>query len=133
MRSTVTPKTIRRLIAADGYLELDLPQKAAEELSKIDHAGPLEGPRQLLMGLARKRSGEAEHAIRHLENAARIMPRSARRFAWSELVSCYRCAGSEDMAKLAESLGGDREFELRIALPNAELKITSTESSANIV
>ena len=84
MRSTVTPKTIRRLIAADGYLELDLPHKAADELSKIDHAGPLEGPRQLLMGLARKRAGEAEHAIRHLESAARIMPRSARRFATAQ-------------------------------------------------
>ncbi|MCR9199379.1 MAG: hypothetical protein NXI04_12095 [Planctomycetaceae bacterium] len=133
MRSNVTPKTIRRLIAADGYLELDLPEKAALELSKIDHAGPLEGPRQLLMGLARKRAGEPENAILHLEQAARIMPKPARRFAWSELASCYRCAGSDDMADLAESLGGDREFELRIALPSAELKITSTNSSANIV
>ena len=133
MRSIITPKTIRRMVAADGYLELNLPGLAVEELQKVDHAGPLEGPRQLLLGLARKRSGDSEGAIRHLEQAARTMPKPARRFAWSELVSCYRCTGSEDMAELADSLGGDREYELRIALPNAELTISSTESATEAI
>lgn len=133
MRSIITPKTIRRLVAADGYLELDLPHLALEELQKVGKAGPLEGPRQLLLGLSRKRSGDSEGAIRHLEQAARIMPKPARRFAWSELISCYRCTGSEGMAELAESLGGDREYELRIALPSAELTISSTESTTEAI
>ena len=133
MRSSITPKTIRRLVAADGYLELSLPHRAVVELEKVDSAGPLEGPRQLLMGLAKKRSGNSEAAISHLENAARLMPKPARSFAWSELASCYRCIGSDDMADLAESLGGDREYELRIALPSAELTITSTESASSTI
>ena len=51
MRSRVTPKMIRRLLAADGYLHLDLPHQAIDELNKISDAGALEGPRQLLLGL----------------------------------------------------------------------------------
>lgn len=133
MRSIITPKTIRRMVAAEGYLELNLAHRAVQELEKVGSAGPLEGPRQLLLGLAKKRSSDSEGAIRHLEQAARIMPKPARRFAWSELVSCYRCIGSEDMAELAESLGGDRDYELRIALPSAELTITSTEPSTELI
>lgn len=133
MRSNITPKTIRRIVAADGYLELNLPHRAVEELEKVDSAGPLEGPRQLLLGLAKKRSGDSAGAIRNLEQAARIMPKPARRFAWSELASCYRCTGSEDMADLAESLGGDKDYELQIALPSAQLTITSTESTTELI
>ena len=133
MRSSITPKTIRRLVAADGYMELNMPDRAVTELRKVDDAGPLEGPRQLLMGLALKRAGELESAIPHLEQAARKMPSAARRFAWSELVSCYRSVGSQDMADLAETLGGDREYELRTALPYAELTLRSTDTAAEVI
>lgn len=133
MRSSVTPKTIRRLVAADGYMELNMPGKAITELEKVDNAGPLEGPRQMLLGVAKKRSGNSEGAISHLESAARLMPKPARRFAWSELVTCYRGIGSDEMANLAESLGGDTQYELRIALPFAELTISSTESASELI
>lgn len=133
MRSAIAPKSIRRLVAADGYLELDMPQRALDELYKIDDAGPLEGPRRLLLGIAHKQAGEQEEAIPHLESAARLMPKPARRFAWSELTSCYRSVGSNDLADLAETLGGDRDYELRIALPHAELTITSTESAPELI
>ncbi len=133
MRSSITPKTIRRMVAADGYMELNMPERAVCELQKVDNAGPLEGPRQLLLGLAMKRAGNFEDAIPHLELAARKMPSAARRFAWSELVSCYRHIGCQDIADLAETLGGNKEYELRIALPFAELTITSTESKAEAI
>lgn len=133
MRSQITPKSIRRMVAADGYMALNMPERAITELHKVDNAGPLEGPRRLLLGLALKRTGDAESAIPHLEKAARMMPSSARRFAWSELASCYRCSGSDEMADLAESLGGDREYELHIALPCGELTITSTEETADVI
>ena len=133
MRSAITPKSIRRLVAADGYLELNMPARALTELYKVDDAGPLEGPRRLLLGIAHKRAGEQEEAIPHLEQAARIMPKPARRFAWSELTTCYRAVGSDDLADLAETLGGDRDYELRIALPFDELTITSTESAPELI
>lgn len=133
MRSAVAPKSIRRLVAADGYLELNMPQRALDELYKIDDAGPLEGPRRMLLGIAHKHLGENTEAIPHLEAAARVMPKPARRFAWSELTTCYRAVGSDDLADLAENLGGPNDFELRIALPMAELTITSTESQAELI
>jgi Flp pilus assembly protein TadD len=133
MRTPVTPKTIRRLLAADGYLHLELPQKAVNELEKIENAGVLEGPRRLLLGLALKRNGEAELAIQHLETAARIMPAPVRSFAWSELAACYRSMQSDDLADLAESLGGEKAYELRIALPFEEISIESTVETAEVV
>lgn len=133
MRSQVTPKSIRRLVAADGYLTLNMPDQAIEELQKVDDAGPLEGPRRLLLGLAHKRSGASDRAIVHLEQAARLMPRPIRSFAWSELAGCYREVGNADLADLAETLGGDGAYELRIALADSELNIRSTESLTEII
>ncbi|MCA9082413.1 MAG: hypothetical protein KDA81_00090 [Planctomycetaceae bacterium] len=133
MRTQLTPKSIRRIVAADGYLELGMPQQAILELEKAGEAGPLEGPRRLLMGLAMKRSGSLETAIPHFEQAARLMPSAVRRFVWSELAACYRHVGSEELADLAENLGGTQGYELRIALPEAELRITSTEEATETI
>ena len=133
MRTPITPKTIRRLLAADGYMHLDLPQRAVSELEKAGHAGPLEGPRQLILGLALKRLGDSDSAIEHLEEAARVMPSPVRSFAWSELAECYRDSGSEDLADFAETLGGGKRYELRIALPFGEISVESTESTPEVV
>ncbi len=126
MRSTVTPKTIRRLLAADGYLHLELPHQAVAELQKVGDAGNLEGPRQLLLGISLKRAGDPVAATEHLEAAARVMPGPVRNFAWSELADCYRESGSEELAEFAESLGGEKTYELRIALPFGEISVEST-------
>ncbi|MCH2201326.1 MAG: hypothetical protein MK102_05125 [Fuerstiella sp.] len=133
MRSPVTPKVIRRLLAADGYLHLELPELAVSELQKIKNAGPLEGPRHLLLGLALKRAGESELAIEHLETAARVMPTPVRSFAWSELADCYRSIGSFALANFADSLGGEKTYELRIALPFGEISIESTGATVEVV
>ncbi len=116
----MAPKTVRRLLSADGYLDLGMPTQAARELDKITDAGPLEGPRQLLLGIALKQSQNHSLAIQHLEKAARIMPSPIRRFAWKELVEAYRAVGSEELAELAEKLAGDGEYQLKITLPLAE-------------
>ena len=132
MRSTVTPKTIRRLLAADGYLHLELPHQAIIELEKIREAGVLEGPRRLLMGISLKRCGDFAAATEHLEIAARTMPGPVRNFAWSELAECYRDSGSDELADLAESLGGEKTYELRIGLPFGEISVESTNATHEI-
>ncbi len=71
MRVQLTPKTVRRLLSADGYLDLGMPERAVEELEKIEDAGPLEGPRQLLHGIALKQTSNHRDAITHLERTAR--------------------------------------------------------------
>ena len=120
MRVQMAPKTVRRLLSADGYLDLGMPTQAARELDKITDACPLEGPRQLLLGIALKQSQNHSLAIQHLEKAARIMPSPIRRFAWKELVEAYRAVGSEELAELAEKLAGEGEYQLKITLPLAE-------------
>ena len=81
----------------------------------------------MLLGLALKRAGHADEAIGPLEQAARVMPSPVRSFAWSELAECYRNVGSE------ESLGGEKSYELRIALPFGEINIGTTEPTAEAV
>ena len=123
MRIQMTPKTVRRLLSADGYLDLGMPERAIEELEKITDAGPLEGPTQLMHGIALKQVGNFTDAITHLEKAARIMPSPIRRFAWRELVDAYRAVGSMQLAETAQKLGGDGEFQLKIALPFANMTL----------
>lgn len=132
MRIQMTPKTVRRLLSADGYIDLGMPERAIEELEKITDAGPLEGPTQLMHGIALKQVGNFTDAITHLEKAARIMPSPIRRFAWRELVDAYRAVGSMQLAETAQKLGGDGEFQLKIALPfaNMTLDIPSNPKTA---
>ena len=120
MRVQMTPKAVRRLLSADGFLDLGMPQQALAELDKIDDAGVLEGPRQLLHGVALKQVDNHRDAITHLERAARLMPSPIRRFAWRELVDSYRAVGSEELATLAQKLGGEGDCQLKITLPNSQ-------------
>jgi predicted Zn-dependent protease len=129
MRIQMTPKTVRRILSADGYLDLGMPEKAVEELEKIGDAGPLEGPVQLMYGIALKQTQNFRDAITHLEKAARVMPSPIRRFAWRELVEAYRAVGSEELATLAQKLGGDGEFQLKIALPFAQMTLNIPAST----
>lgn len=128
MRIQMTPKIVRRLLSADGYLDLGMPDRAVEELAKIDDAGPLEGPVQLLHGIALKQTNNNRDAIPHLERAARIMPSPIRRFAWRELVDAYRAVGSDELAEMAQKLGGDGDFQLKIALPFAQMMLNIPNS-----
>ena len=123
MRIQMTPKTVRRLLSADGYLDLGMPERAIEELDKVTDAGPLEGPTNLMRGIALKQVGNFMAAITQLEKAARIMPKPIRRFAWRELVDAYRAVGSMELAEMAEKLGGSGEFQLKIALPFADMTL----------
>jgi predicted Zn-dependent protease len=130
MRVSLTPRAVRRLLAADGYLDLGMPEQAVEELDRIDAAGPLEGPRQLLRGIAMKQLDDHTTAIQHLEKAARLMPSPVRKFAWRELAESYEAVGSEDLAALATKLAGPIDYQLRISLPFSDLTIESTARSA---
>ena len=129
MRIQMTPKTVRRILSADGYLDLGMPERAIEELDRIEDAGPLEGPVHLLHGIALKQTQNHRDAITHLEKAARIMPSPIRRFAWRELVDAYRAVGSDALADMAQKLGGDGEFQLKISLPFADLTLNIPTSS----
>lgn len=126
MRANISPTTIRNLIAADGYLDLEMPEHALRELENMGDAGLYEPPRQYLMGRALKMMDRLDDAIRPLEEAARHMPAPIRRLAWAELTECYRHLGSEELAQIAESLAGPavaEEGAQKLVLPQVELNL----------
>lgn len=133
MRANVSPRTIRNLVAADGYLDLDMPEHALRELNDIDDAGFYEPPRQFLIGRALKMLDRLEEAIRPLEEAARRMPSPYRKLAWGELTECYRHLGSEELAQIAESLAGPGEemATYRLVMPEVELDLDTREAFGN--
>ena len=128
MRTQITPTQLRHLLAADGYLDLQLPEAALRELRKSANLGPMEGPRMLLMGKALKQMFQHDEAIEVLERAARILPKPVRRIAWRELVECYRSVGSEQLADFAEQLAGEEPLRFSVSLADSEIVLESDSS-----
>lgn len=120
-------------MAADGYLDLEMPEHALRELNDIDDAGFYEPPRQFLIGRALKMLDRFEDAIRPLEEAARRMPSPLRRLAWGELTECYRHLGSEELARIAESLAGpsDTQTAYRLVLPETDIEFEVSDDHSD--
>ncbi|MDA1162412.1 MAG: hypothetical protein O3B13_04870 [Planctomycetota bacterium] len=101
-------RTIRRLTAAEGYLELELPAEALVELQKIQNPGPFGGPFMWLTGEALRKQGLFDEAIAPLRQAARALPLPTGRHAWDALRECLeksgRSAAAEDMNQAMEYL-----------------------------
>jgi tetratricopeptide (TPR) repeat protein len=104
MASPFSQKTIRRLTAAEGYLELNMPERAMEELLSIDNAGPLEAVVCWLTGETFKAQERYAEAIAPLERAARLIPAPYNKQAWMSLSECFRHRGEIDMAEIAEGV-----------------------------
>ena len=98
----------RRLTAAEGYLELGLPESALAELQSIDNPGPFEGPYMWLMGESLRNQGMYDEAIAPLRHAARALPTEVGQQAWTALKECLeksgRSATAVDMAQTMEYL-----------------------------
>ena len=104
MHYNPTQRTLRRLIAAEGYLELGLPRYALEELDAIEDAGPLAPPMHYMRGEALRAQQKYEDAIHPLQTAAKLIPAPHNKQAWLALSDCLRHRGQEAMADAAESL-----------------------------
>jgi tetratricopeptide (TPR) repeat protein len=95
-----TRKIARRLLAADGYLDLRMPVQALKELDKIEDPGSFEASVYFLRGMCLKQLGDFDHAIPWLEEAARLIPAPLSRFTWKSLEECYSAQGNETMAAM---------------------------------
>ena len=126
MRAQISPRTVRRLVAADGYLDLRMPDRALDELDQIEDAGFYEAPRAFLTGRALMELDRHDEAIGPLEQAARLMPSPHRRLAWQALSECYTRTGSEQLAQIAQGLAGPGKTRksFRVVLPSVEVSIT---------
>lgn len=106
MRS-ISPRIVRQLTAADGYLELGMPSHALNELGAIGDAGPLTPAVDFMTGLALKDQGRYDAAIVALQRAAIEIPVPHNRDVWLSLGECYRAAGSPELAVIADLFAED--------------------------
>lgn len=102
MDVNLVPKTIRRLQAAEGYLELNLPERALAELNAIQDQGPFEAAIALLEGEALKTQQRYDEALVPLKRAATLIPSPLNKRAWRSLSVCYRESGRADLAEIAD-------------------------------
>jgi tetratricopeptide (TPR) repeat protein len=117
-------KTIRRLEAAEGYLELQLPARALEELGAIEEPGPFEASISLLKGEALKGQERYDDAIAALHKAAQMIPAPHNRRAWKSLGECYRLDGREELATLVDTFASAPQAPPRIIAPIINISIT---------
>lgn len=97
-----TVKTARRLIAAEGYLDLGMPQRAFEELHAIEDPGIFEAELNYLIGQAFKAQERYEAAIHPLQRAAMLFADPFNRVALLSLSECYRKCHRDDLADAVE-------------------------------
>jgi tetratricopeptide (TPR) repeat protein len=100
--SVTSQKIVKRLAAAEGYLELGLPSYALDELNRVTEAGPFEAISQLLRGEALQAEERFSEAIPAFNRAAELVPAPFNQRALLGLSRCYRAAGQEDLAVEAE-------------------------------
>ena len=102
MDVNLVPKTIRRLQRAEGYLELNLPERALAELSAIEDQGPFEAAIALLEGEALKMQERYDEALVPLKRAAAMIPSPLNKRAWRSMSECYRQSGRLELAEIAD-------------------------------
>jgi len=95
-------RIVKRLAAAEGYLELGLAGYALEELNRVAEAGPFEAISQLLRGEALQAEERFSEAIPAFNRAAELVPSPFNQRALLGLSRCYRASGQEQLAVEAE-------------------------------
>lgn len=98
---------VRRLAAAEGYLELGLPNYALNELNCVSDAGPFAPIAELFRGEALQAQEKYADAIAPLNRAAQMFPAPFNQRALLALSNCYRHDGQ---TRLAEETAAAVEF-----------------------
>lgn len=110
MATRLTNQIIRRLTSAEGYLELDLPELALEELERVQNPGEFSVPVRWLKADALKAQGRYDEAIALLRQVARSVPKPLRRQAWESLSECLKSAGRT--AAASDALATSKQFSV---------------------
>lgn len=127
MDAKQVPQILRRLQRAEGYIEIDLPDRALAELNSITDQGPFEPAIALLRGEAFKVQAHYSDAEESLKRAISLIPSPLNKRAWLSLAECYRHSGRLELAELADLVVNenvsiaDSQPEVRVAfapLPN---------------
>jgi tetratricopeptide (TPR) repeat protein len=89
---------VRRLAAAEGYLELGLPAYALTELNQVKDPGPFAPIAELFRGEALQAQEKYSDAIEPLNRAAQMFPEPYNQRALLALSNCYRQDGQTQLA-----------------------------------
>ncbi len=95
-------RIMRRLAAAEGYLQLGMARSALDEIESIEDVGPFSPPRDLLRGEALRQLERYDEAIESLQVAAGTVAPQHRPLAWSSLIECFRANGNVQVAEQLE-------------------------------
>ena len=98
----ISSRIVRKLNAADGYLELGLPALALAELESIGEAGPLQPAVEFMRGISLKDQCQFDAAIDALQRAATTIPAPHNRDALLSLGECFRASGRDELADITE-------------------------------
>lgn len=90
---------VRRLAAAEGYLELGLPTYALTELNSVADPGPFAPIAELFRGEALQAQEKYADAIEPLNRAAQMFPAPFNQRALLALSNCYRHDGQIQLAE----------------------------------
>lgn len=124
MIANFNSRIIRRLVSAEGYMDLGMPVQALQELERIEDAGVLEAPRQYLVGRALVAQGLYSDAVAPLEFAARQMPSPVKKIAWRALSECYRECGSDQLADVADQIAGPPMENVSLQFPGLDMSVS---------
>ncbi len=91
-------RVVRRLAAAEGYLELGMAARAIVEIESVKSSGPFEAIAELLRGEALKSQDRFDEAIPALNRAAELFPEPFNQRALLGLSQCYRQRGDIALA-----------------------------------
>ncbi len=98
----ISPRLVRRISAAEGYLDLNMPVRAMRELEAISEPGPYEPTVEYMKGEALIAQRRFSEAIGPLKRAVQLIPPPHNKEAWKSLGECYRLRGDEELADMIE-------------------------------
>jgi tetratricopeptide (TPR) repeat protein len=98
----ISPRLVRRISAAEGYLDLNMPERAMRELEAITEPGPYEPTVEYMKGEALIAQRRFSEAIGPLKRAVQLIPPPHNKEAWKSLGECYRLRGDEELADVIE-------------------------------
>ena len=96
-----SPKILKRLIAAEGYLELGMFEHALGELDAIEDRSDCAGPWLFLRGQSLQAMERYDEAIDSLNRAAQLFPFPHSKHIWQALSECCREGGNDELAEVA--------------------------------
>lgn len=114
MQTAVPTRLMKRLTAAEGYLDLELPECALRELNSVTDAGPYSPTVEFLKGEALIALERFDEAIIPLQRAAAMIPAPAGCQSWEALKSNLESAygdPQEKSSKIMYVLGLTRVIE----------------------